>query len=298
MAKTNNKRYLLLIGKLKQKRYPTKQQLLDFLQENDEKISGRTLDRDINTIRYELNTVIQYDISKRGYFIDDDSSLNTDNLVQYLQLFVLGEMLGSDSNAFEHIQFESSLTSYKGINYIKDLLFALSNHQVITISYQKHQEDVAKEHKLHPYLLKEYEKQWYLIAQPAKGGRLKYFGIDRIKDMVTTNKTFKPKKKLKPRDEFDDIIGIWNPQNEKKEKFVLSFNPTQGNYIKSSPIHPSQDIEFENGDETRISLVVKPNPELYQHILKWLPDVKVIEPAWLVDEMKGILNKSLDMYKT
>jgi predicted DNA-binding transcriptional regulator YafY len=296
MAKTNNKRYLLLIEKLKQKRYPTKQQLLDFLQGNGIEIKGRTLDRDISTIRYELNTVVKYDISKRGYFIDDDSSLNTDNLVQYLQLSVLGEILGSDSKAFEYIQFESSLTSYKGINYIKDLLFAISNHRVISIQHKKYQADEATEHKLHPYLLKEYEKQWYLIAQPAKGGRLKYFGIDRIKDIVTTNKTFRPKKKLDPRKEFDNVIGIWNPQNEKKERFVLSFNATQGNYIKSSPIHSSQDIELENDAETRISLYVKPNPELYQHILKWLPDVKVIEPAWLVEEMKGILNKSLKKY--
>jgi predicted DNA-binding transcriptional regulator YafY len=296
MAKTNNRRYLLLIEQLKQKRHPTKQQLLDFLQENDEEISERTLDRDISTIRYELNTVIKYDSSKRGYYIDDDSSLNTDNLVQYLELAVLGEILGSDSKAFEYIQFESSLTSYKGINYIKDLLFAISNHRIITISYRKHQSDESKEHNLHPYLLKEYEKQWYLIAQPAKGGYLKYFGIDRIKDIVTTNKTFKPKENLKPREEFDDVIGIWNPQNEKKERFVLSFNPTQGNYIKSSPIHPSQVILDDNDTETKISLIVKPNPELYQHILKWLPDVKVIEPEWLVKEMKGILNKSLKMY--
>jgi proteasome accessory factor B len=296
MAKTNNKRYLLLIEKLKQKRYPTKQKLLEFLKENDEEISERTLDRDINTIRFELNTVIKYDRSKRGYFIDDDSSLNTDNLVQYLQLFVLGEMLGSDKKAIEYIQFESSLTSYKGINYIKDLLFAISNHRVITIQHKKHQADEATEHKLHPYLLKEYEKQWYLIAKPVEKDRLFYYGIDRIQNITTTKKTFKPKKNLKPREEFDDVIGIWNPQNEKKEKFVLSFNATQGNYIKSSPIHSSQDIELENGDETRISLVVKPNPELYQHILKWLPDVKVIEPAWLIKEMKEILNKSLKKY--
>ena len=47
----------------------------------------------------------------------------------------------------------------------------------------------------------------------------------------------------------------------------------------------------------RISLRIIPNLELKQQILKHGDTVKVIEPNWLVDEIKNDLNKMLEKYK-
>ncbi|MCC5916147.1 MAG: WYL domain-containing protein [Cryomorphaceae bacterium] len=48
--------------------------------------------------------------------------------------------------------------------------------------------------------------------------------------------------------------------------------------------------------ECRISLEVVPNYELTQQILKHGETVKVIEPQWLVNEVNGILERTLGNY--
>jgi predicted DNA-binding transcriptional regulator YafY len=86
--------------------------------------------------------------------------------------------------------------------------------------------------------------------------------------------------------------------NEKKiEKIILSFEPKQGKYIKSLPLHKSQKILIENEDELRIEIKVFPNFELIQRILMQGNRVKVIEPKSLAEKIKNELKEALDNYK-
>ena len=61
-------------------------------------------------------------------------------------------------------------------------------------------------------------------------------------------------------------------------------------------MHTSQRVITDDENEYRIALEVIPNYELIQQILKYGDTVKVVEPEWLVDEIKAILTRSLDQY--
>jgi len=63
------------------------------------------------------------------------------------------------------------------------------------------------------------------------------------------------------------------------------------------PLHTSQKVLIDNDTELRISITVIPNYELNQLILKHGDTVKVIEPEWLVDEIKENLKITLEKYK-
>jgi predicted DNA-binding transcriptional regulator YafY len=144
--------------------------------------------------------------------------------------------------------------------------------------------------------LKEYQNRWYVVGIIGDSEDFRTFGIDRIEGLKIIPETFKVNPKLNPAEMFERTIGlvysIGTPQ-----KVVLSFTPTQGRYIKTLPLHASQEILVDNEKECRISLYVIPNYELNQEILKHGNAVKVIEPKWLADEIKGILKDALNNYK-
>ena len=81
------------------------------------------------------------------------------------------------------------------------------------------------------------------------------------------------------------------------ETIILSFTPNQGKYVKTLPLHITQETLIDDDTEFRISIDVIPNYELIQTILKQGDTVKVIEPQWLADKIKENLKRTLKKYK-
>ncbi|MCF6241798.1 MAG: WYL domain-containing protein, partial [Bacteroidales bacterium] len=125
--------------------------------------------------------------------------------------------------------------------------------------------------------------------------KIRTYGIDRISELSVSEETFKRTKATEARANFNSIIGLVYSFG-KREKVVLSFVPRQGRYVKSLPLHHSQKILIDNEKELRISLFVIPNYELFQQILMLGANVKVLEPKWLVKEIKGKLKTALNLY--
>ena len=92
------------------------------------------------------------------------------------------------------------------------------------------------------------------------------------------------------------MIGVTIPQNKKTETILLSFSTKRGNYVKTKPIHSSQEII----KETKTTLLIKLNlvitQELISLLLSFGEDVKVKQPKALVQEMKMKLKKAFENY--
>ena len=128
------------------------------------------------------------------------------------------------------------------------------------------------------------------------GAEFRTFGIDRIESIEVLTETFKPDPKLNPTKLFENIIGL-NYSSNKPEEVILSFTPLQGKYIRSLPLHKSQQIIKETEDELLIKIIVIPNFELKQKILMMGENVKVMKPEWFVKEIKAILANTLNQYE-
>jgi predicted DNA-binding transcriptional regulator YafY len=108
--------------------------------------------------------------------------------------------------------------------------------------------------------------------------------------------TFTRAKKDQPEDLFENIIGMVYSIG-KVERVVLSFSPTQGEYVKRLPFHRTQKVLIDDDKECRIELMVVPNYELTHLILMQGDSVKVLEPQWLADEIVDELENALSNYK-
>jgi predicted DNA-binding transcriptional regulator YafY len=95
---------------------------------------------------------------------------------------------------------------------------------------------------------------------------------------------------------FANCFGIIAPDGQTTEEVVLSFTPDQGKYIKSLPLHHSQQILKNNSNEFRIRLNLVVTFDFVMEILSYGPEVKIIEPLTLKNEIKRKLQESLSHY--
>ena len=191
------------------------------------------------------------------------------------------------------LETESLLLS-KGVELIKDLVLAVRQRRIITFTYKRFEEDVEKNRRLKPLLIKEDQELWYVIGLLDHRDHPITFAIDRISNLAVTEETFEGQD-FNPDEYFKYSFGITVPA-EPPVDIILSFTKQQGNYIKTVPIHQSQSIVLDNEDELRISVRIKPSYEFYAKILSYGADVTVISPQEIADTMKTLISDALKKY--
>jgi predicted DNA-binding transcriptional regulator YafY len=324
-------RYRWIDERLRNKRLkrPTLDDLIAFVSgKMDKTISVRTIQKDIQDMRHdpELNyhAPIIYDRASGTYAYEDDTysigNIPIDEadlegleiaigiLEQFRSLPVIEQFedailkiaasLKQNREVLEHkglIRF-SRATQYKGAALIPPIVDAIKNLDVIRISYQSFDRNEPKEHWVEPYHVREYQSRFYLVgkSQKAKGGTLLTFALDRILDLWPTDKKF-DEKNFDDASYFQHAIGVTVPQGE-PEKVVLSFTPHQGKYIKTQPIHPSQQVEADTDKECRISINVVINHELTMLLLSYGANVKVVKPKQLAEKIAAEAKAMLERY--
>lgn len=292
------RRYTLEIEKIESGQYPSFAEIKEYLYDHGFEISERTLQRDIENIRFEFGIEIAYNQFKNGYTIDRENSVDISSFFRFLEIVntahLLSETLAESKENLRYISFDQG-GGLKGIQNLPDLLQAIKDHRKIEFTHFNFTTGKQRAYKMRPYLLREYQNRWYVIGTISNSKQLLTFGVDRIEELKVTTELFKPDKSIDAKANFDQIIGVIYAA-EKTEEIILSFTPLQGMYIKSLPLHPSQKIILDNENEVRASLFIRPNLELMQQILMRGEQVKVLEPQWLRDEIKNILATTLKKY--
>ena len=88
-----------------------------------------------------------------------------------------------------------------------------------------------------------------------------------------------------------------NADEGNPKEIILSFNPSQGKYIKSLPLHETQQILIDNEHELRIQLTLFITHDFVMELLAHGDTVTVIQPQILIDEVKNNYRNSLSNYK-
>lgn len=292
------RRYSLIIEKISRKQYPAFRELKEFLEQHGFEVSARTVQRDIEQIRFEFGLEILYDRKRNGYYIDEELSYSIDGFLRFLEIVntaeLLSESLRSSRDTLQYISFDAA-GDLRGIQNLKPLLRAVKERRWISFVHENFETGKQSAYDLMPYLLKEYLNRWYLVGRFRESNHFWTFGIDRIYELNVKDECYEPEAGLDPASDFRNAIGL-TYSVAKKQRIVLSFTPLQGKYIKSLPLHWSQQILLDTPEELKISLDIIPNIEFKQKVLMLTPNVKVVEPAWLADEIRDNLARALENY--
>jgi predicted DNA-binding transcriptional regulator YafY len=184
-----------------------------------------------------------------------------------------------------------------GTEYIHGLLYAIQNRFVITMAYQKYDEETETSREIEPFALKEFKGRWYLFSKDRNDNRIKTFALDRIHNLDITKVKFIYPFDMNPNDYFNHCFGIFTSnETTGPEEIILSFDPYQGQYIKSFPLHESQKILIDNEQELRICLTLYTTHDFLMELLSYGDNVKVIQPQSLTDRIIGIIKDMNQLY--
>ncbi|MBS4014704.1 MAG: WYL domain-containing protein [Bacteroidetes bacterium] len=290
-------RYNLIINKLR--KYPASfKEILSYLEiESDIQgynysISLRTFQRDIEDISIIYNIDIKYDFSRKAYYIDYDED---DALKERLfEAFDTYNALKISERLSEYIHFEKRKP--QGTENLYGLLNAIKNKMQVSFDYCKFWNEKTQTRLVEPYILKEFKNRWYVFALDIEDGNVKSFGLDRLSNLEIKKKKFKPLKDFDVNAYFKNCFGIISANDDEPKEIVLSFEPLQGKYIKTLPLHHSQEIVVDNKKEFRIKLKLFVTYDFIMELLSHGDRVKVIEPKSLIKQMKDIYTKALKQY--
>ena len=200
---------------------------------------------------------------------------------------------GIKANSENLISFEQN-EQLKGLEYLSTIIDATINHQPLNIDYCTFKGNKIKM-VIHPYYVKQYNGRWFLFGLDDGYDRIANVALDRIQHINNASTAFKKNDSADFETYFDDIIGVTIPgEDVKKESVILRFTKERFPYVVNKPIHQSQRIV--EGKDCDVEIKVKPNRELYQQIFSFIPDVEVISPQWLRDEIIEKIKENLKRF--
>lgn len=294
------RRIQLLIQFIYDATFPCKSEIVEFLTEQDFKVSNRTLERDFERIRVDYGLEITYNKSRDGYFINEQESVKVNSFFKFLEIVtvadIFSESLKNSKRILEYVDFDDS-RFFKGKEHLRLLLIAISQNRRITFEHENYSKDTVTKYIISPLLLKEFENRWYVIGVPGDINDIRTFGLDRISNLELKGVSKINKVQYEERlAKFDNIIGLHYEDNTPVKVRIL-VNGVHIKYMRSLPLHHSQIIHSENEKgQYFVDFFLVTNYEFKTQILKIGPEAEVIYPDLLNQEIKEMLEKTLGRY--
>lgn len=263
------------------------------MQGYDFNVTKRTFQRDLDDIRSLYEIDIQYDYSRKVYYIEIDQQPEVSE--RMLEAFDIFNALHMSDRLSDSIHFEKRRS--QGTENLYGLLHASKHQLQIKFTYRKYWEDSPEERQVEPYALKEFKNRWYLLSKDLKDNRIKSFALDRLTNLEITKKKFQQQNDFNVNAYYKHCFGIINPNTEKPQEVILSFNPIQGKYIKSLPLHGSQQVLLDNNKELIIKLNLYITFDFIMELLSYGDHVKIVKPDSLIKEIKTRYQNALKHYK-
>ncbi len=291
-------RYNLIIKKIR-KAPATFQEISNYLkleselQEYNFNTHIRTFQRDLIDIRSIYDIDIRCDRQTQKYYIDNDG--NQAAMERILEAYDTFNALSLTDRLSNFIHFENRRSM--GTENLYGLIHAMQNKFLIHFTYQKFWENEVTQRTVEPFALKEFRNRWYLVGNDTYKNSIRIFALDRLQNLEISKSKFTPTSPFSVNEYFQDSFGIISPDGKKAEKVILSFTPDQGKYIKSLPLHHSQQVITDNQNEVSISLNLVITFDFVMELMSYGPEVKVIQPESLVNELKENFRKALQNYK-
>lgn len=291
-------RYKLILEKLHGNRRSSSKEMLKYLESSGSKISPREFLRDIDALSSELGVDILYERSGNYYYIDPDTSPGLQSTISFLELAaeanILIESFKNMKALQKYVVFDHSGAT-RGLEHLAALLAALKHGQMVRFEHRTYQKGENRTYIVAPQLLKQYQGRWYLIAVVEWALNPMTFDLDRISSLEVLPEQA-AERRLEPS-HFSRIVGVTLNEGP-VEDVRIRVTALQAQYLEALPLHDSQRVVRKANGFVELSLSVAVNFELIQELLRLGDAVQVLSPPSLVQEIREILQKSVDSYGT
>ncbi|MDG2448106.1 MAG: WYL domain-containing protein [Saprospiraceae bacterium] len=192
------------------------------------------------------------------------------------------------------LQLEQS-TAVPGTEMLERLYESIDNEKAIQILYQKF-EQAPYSTVVSPYLLKEYQNRWYLMAYNHQKKAIRTYGLERIQDLKETFQTYITSTNFDPKEYFRDVIGVTKSFEDPVREIHFKIYGIHIHYVRSRPFHHSQ-REIETADDYAIfSVELRPNREFEFLVLSYGDFLEILKPKTFRKRIAERIEKTYKLY--
>ena len=172
-----------------------------------------------------------------------------------------------------------------GQDYLATVLEAMKKSKLLEVTYKSYWSEHEHTFPVAPYCVKLFRQRWYLVGNSVYEDKIRIYALDRVLKANLTDEAFKYPKRFDPESYFRDCFGIIHDDECPLEIVKLKVSVDQANYLRSLPMHHSQEEIESNEDYSIFTVYLRPTFDFQQEIL-WNGDaVEVLEPLWLREEI-------------
>lgn len=290
-------------------------------------VSAKTVQRDIDYLRDELDAPLAYDALKHGYYYTEPSYSLPAISVSESDLFsvcvaetVLSQYRNTPlfkklSSIFQRVR--DSLPDKTSVNpawlserilvfpepatrvnpAIWDTLAkAIRDSQRVRIRHEspRNKGTEVLDRTVDPYYLVSYKGEWYLSSFCHHRNSIRTFGVSRIREAAILDEPFTMMPGMTAKKMFGDQFGIvWK---EDFHKVRIRFTAEVAPYIRERQWHPTQTIRDQRGGGLVLEFTTNHVNEVKDWVLSWGQNAIALGPAVLVEKVKLSLKQASANY--
>jgi hypothetical protein len=260
-----------------------------------EEIPLRTFHRWRDTIERMFD--ININCERKGgyyYYIENESELNGTTFQQWLlDSFYMSNLISESRQLKDRILLEYIPS---GREHLSTIIEAIRNKIEISIVHQSYRADSPKEYTVQPYCIKLFNQRWYILGMCKEVDSIRTFGLDRIHSIRHLKTTFEFPTDFDAVKYYNECFGIVSDDGTKVETIKLKVYGLQRYYLRSLPLHSSQQ-EIDSADDYSIfQYQVRPTFDFRQALLSKGSEVEVLEPVAFREEMKNEIQNMKNRY--
>lgn len=321
--KPQYRRLLFIERKIKEGAYPNCSMLA-----GEWEVSAKTIQRDIDYLRDELNAPIAYDSLRRGfYYTEQDFSLPAMNISEsdlftvciaqnVLRQYRNTPLFQKLSSVFEKIRdslpgktlidpswmnerilvFPEPATQVRS-DIWDTLAHGIRDNHRVTICHRSPGDKAAgsvTERTVDPYYLVNYKGEWYLSSFCHHRESIRTFAVSRITKARVLDESFKMPADMTAGRMFGDQFGIiWK---DKFHKVRIRFSAEIAPYIQERQWHTTQRIREQRDGGLMLEFTTNHINEVKDWILSWGGGATALAPRVLVEKIRLSLKQAAANY--
>ena len=260
-----------------------------------EEIPRRTFNNWKNAAEEMFGLVIMCDKHDDCYYIENRDDLEEGGFQRWLLNTMSVNNTLLENKALSGRILLENIPS--GQDFLATVMEAMKKSKLLEITYKGYWSEHEHTFPVAPYCVKLFRQRWYLVGNSINEDIIRIYALDRFLEAHLSDKAFKYPKQFDPEKYFRHCFGIIHDEECPLETVKLKVSSDQANYMRSLPMHHSQE-EIECKDDYSIfSLNLRPTFDFQQEIL-WNGDsVEVLEPLWLRKEIAGTVKRMGNLYK-
>ncbi len=295
-------------------------------------VDRKTILRDLNFMRDELELPITYSETSHGYFytrtVNDFPFLKTsseDLVALILARNALGPLKGSALEAslrsgFQRLQagLSEQITipwsdidqafSVKSVGMTERDVFTFDRiaksvleSRELQFEYRKLTGDAPAKRRLQPYHLAEIDGGWYLIGHDLDRNALRTFAVQRMRAVHLTAKRFQRSRDFRLEDHFAGSFGVWAGEDRGTASFPVKirFRGFAARVVAERRWHPSQEITLlePDGSFIELTMTLSALPDLARWVMGFGGQAEAIEPPELRKMVASELKRAASQYE-